>query len=563
VRLKRFGPAAALCALSLVFFTLGAGRPCLGQTDVHLRITSDSFTRIKIGFAEPARKPAGDAREKYKTYIETLEKDLKMTGYFEIVEVAKGGLHAIVESEIALDGGDVTAGVKLADFNSRASVFSRRYREPSSEIVKLTHIVADDIVYALTGRHGIANTRVAFVAGEKGQSHLYMVDIDGRNLRRLTETPSIVMGPAWSPDGTRIAYLSYETGTPAIYIVNIMTMGRTRFSSFEGLNSSPSFSPDGRKIALTLSKDGNPEVYIISLDGMERKRLTYFSGIDTSPTWAPNGIELAYTSDRAGSPHIFVTDVQGLSPRRISYGSYYNTSPSWSPEGDLIAYVSRVEGRFQIFAADPFGISSTQLTYSGSSEDPDWSPDGMHLVFCSTAGGNSAIYIMNRYGGNKTKIFDGLVRPRNPSWSTLPGHQAAERAAAEAAKEPALPERDVEPVVPIRPEDIKLDNIHFEYDKYDLSSEAKSTLSDNARVMMEHSGFSILIEGHCDERGTEEYNLALGEKRALSARDYLVGFGIAKDRISVISYGEEKPADPRHNEQAWTKNRRARFVVSK
>jgi len=141
--------------------------------------------------------------------------------------------------------------------------------------------------------------------------------------------------------------------------------------------------------------------------------------------------------------------------------------------------------------------------------------------------------------------------------------EAAERAAAEAAREPALPEREVEPVVPIRPEDIKLDNIYFEYDKYDLSAESKSTLSANARAMMENAGFSILIEGHCDERGTEEYNLALGEKRALSARDYLVGFGIAKGRISVISYGEEKPVDPRHNDAAWAKNRRAQFVVTK
>jgi len=81
--------------------------------------------------------------------------------------------------------------------------------------------------------------------------------------------------------------------------------------------------------------------------------------------------------------------------------------------------------------------------------------------------------------------------------------------------------------------------------------------------MMENPNFDILIEGHCDERGTEEYNLALGEKRALAARDYIVGFGIAKDRISVISYGEERPADPRHNEEAWAKNRRAHFVVAK
>ena len=141
--------------------------------------------------------------------------------------------------------------------------------------------------------------------------------------------------------------------------------------------------------------------------------------------------------------------------------------------------------------------------------------------------------------------------------------EAAERAAEEAAKKAELPERRPEPVVPVRPEDIKLDNIYFEFDKYDLTPEAKTTLSRNASIMMEHPDFGILIEGHCDERGTEEYNLALGEKRALAARDYLVGFGIAKTRISVISYGEEKPVDPRHNEEAWAKNRRATFVVTK
>jgi peptidoglycan-associated lipoprotein len=141
---------------------------------------------------------------------------------------------------------------------------------------------------------------------------------------------------------------------------------------------------------------------------------------------------------------------------------------------------------------------------------------------------------------------------------------AAERAAAEAAREkPSLPEREREPVQPMRPEEMRLDNVYFEFDKYDLTADARSALSANGRILMENPGINVLIEGHCDERGTEEYNLALGEKRALAARDYLVGFGIARDRLSVISYGEEKPVDPRHNEEGWARNRRARFLVTK
>jgi len=118
-----------------------------------------------------------------------------------------------------------------------------------------------------------------------------------------------------------------------------------------------------------------------------------------------------------------------------------------------------------------------------------------------------------------------------------------------------------EPIQPGEEEELILKTIHFEYDKYALTKEATATLAGNAALLMENPNVRILIEGHCDERGTDDYNLALGEKRALAARDYLVNFGIAKSRISVISYGEELPVDPASNEEAWAKNRRDHFVL--
>jgi peptidoglycan-associated lipoprotein len=110
-------------------------------------------------------------------------------------------------------------------------------------------------------------------------------------------------------------------------------------------------------------------------------------------------------------------------------------------------------------------------------------------------------------------------------------------------------------------EEIDLGHINFEYDKYNLTDAAVAALSNNGAVLMENPSINVLIEGHCDERGTEEYNLALGEKRALAARDFLIRFGIAKSRLSIVSYGEERPLDPGHNETAWAKNRRALFVI--
>ena len=106
-----------------------------------------------------------------------------------------------------------------------------------------------------------------------------------------------------------------------------------------------------------------------------------------------------------------------------------------------------------------------------------------------------------------------------------------------------------------------LKDINFDYDKYDIRPKDAEILKENAALLSKYPKVKIQIEGHCDERGTNEYNLALGERRANSAKKYLVSVGIATDRISIISYGEEKPLDPGHNEEAWAKNRRDHFVI--
>ncbi len=103
-------------------------------------------------------------------------------------------------------------------------------------------------------------------------------------------------------------------------------------------------------------------------------------------------------------------------------------------------------------------------------------------------------------------------------------------------------------------------DIHFAFDRYDLNSGARDTLREMADWLLNQDGWVVTIEGHCDNRGTSEYNLALGERRAGAAKAYLTSLGIAEERITTISYGEERPLDPANNEGAWTKNRRDHFV---
>jgi peptidoglycan-associated lipoprotein len=107
-----------------------------------------------------------------------------------------------------------------------------------------------------------------------------------------------------------------------------------------------------------------------------------------------------------------------------------------------------------------------------------------------------------------------------------------------------------------------LKDIHFNFDKYDIRPEDSAILKENAALLKKFPNVKVQIEGHCDERGTVEYNLALGERRANKTKDYLVSLGVSTDRISTISYGKEKPLDPGHNEEAWAKNRRAHTIIT-
>lgn len=136
----------------------------------------------------------------------------------------------------------------------------------------------------------------------------------------------------------------------------------------------------------------------------------------------------------------------------------------------------------------------------------------------------------------------------------------------EAPPEVEPPVEEEEPVVEEEPVEIPmpvLNDVFFAFDKYNLTDESKRTLEDNASELKRATDVAIIIEGHCDERGTKAYNLSLGEKRAKAAKEYLTALGVRSGRITIISYGKERPFDPGHNEAAWSKNRRGHFVIKK
>ncbi|HKI98273.1 MAG TPA: peptidoglycan-associated lipoprotein Pal [bacterium] len=104
--------------------------------------------------------------------------------------------------------------------------------------------------------------------------------------------------------------------------------------------------------------------------------------------------------------------------------------------------------------------------------------------------------------------------------------------------------------------------VYFDFDKYNIKPEFQQTIDENAKALMAHPDVKVQVEGHCDERGTNEYNLALGQRRAEAVRQALIAAGVSASQLSTISYGEERPVDPGHNEAAWAKNRRSVLTVS-
>ncbi|OIP91263.1 MAG: peptidoglycan-associated lipoprotein [Syntrophaceae bacterium CG2_30_58_14] len=140
--------------------------------------------------------------------------------------------------------------------------------------------------------------------------------------------------------------------------------------------------------------------------------------------------------------------------------------------------------------------------------------------------------------------------------------KAAREAAAKAAKDAAdRAKREAKEKAAAILKELQIADVNFDYDKYNLKPEAQEILKKGAPAYLKYRDYKLVVEGHCDERGTAEYNLALGEKRATEAAKYLTDLGIEKERIKTISYGKEMPLDQGHDEAAWAKNRRAHFVI--
>jgi TolB protein len=335
-------------------------------------------------------------------------------------EWAELGAQVLVKGTYQLQDGQLVMEARLFDVDRGTQITGRRYTGPPSALRMMVHKFADEVIYRLTGERGIAQTKIAFTSRHRGAKEIFIMDYDGYNPQRVTADGTIVLNPAWSPNGRYIAYTSYREGNPDLFIMDWTGWNKRILSRAAGLNAAPAWHPDGKRLAVVMSLEGDTEIYVVSINGRIQQRLTRNRGIiDTSPTWSPTGRQLAFVSDRSGSPQIYVMDADGTNIRRLTFEGAYNADPAWSPKGDRIAFVSRRNGAFDIFTMKPDGSDVLQLTHGeGSNESPAWSPDGRYIVFSSTrARGIPDLYLMRADGTGVRRLTYLAGGGSDPVWS--------------------------------------------------------------------------------------------------------------------------------------------------
>ncbi len=328
-----------------------------------------------------------------------LQNDLTLAGAFVLGPAATA---SYVISGTA-SGGSLQGQVKD---RSGGTVLAKTY---SGAPRAVAHQFADDIVETLTGRPGIATSKIAFVSTRSGRKEIYTADYDGANVRQLTNDGVISVAPAISADGSKLAYTGYQSGYADIYLIDLASGARSRIVKFPGTNSGAAFSPDGGRIACSISKDGNPELYVVGANGSGARRLTRTRGVESSPSWSPDGGEIVFSSDENGSPRLFRIGSGGGTPQPVSTGMGFCTEPSWSPDGRKIAFTVR-QGGFSIAVTD-LGSGTARVLAAG--EDPAWGANSRHLIYST----GSALMLLDTQNGRSVPIVSGLGKVTEPSWS--------------------------------------------------------------------------------------------------------------------------------------------------
>lgn len=355
--------------------------------------------------------------QKEETYIEN-PSSLKSLEDFNPEDWRLIGTELLVRGGLRLTPSLLEAEVRLIDIIEGKTILSKVYRGEHAQIRRIAHMMASDILERLTGERGIFDSQIVFSRKTTPRAkEVFVMDIDGANVRALTNNGSLNLFPAVSPDGTRVAFTSYRHDNPDLYLLNLAKGTLVRVLAHPGLNTTPAFFPDGRRLVVTLSKDGNAELYETDLNGKILRRLTHSPGEDISPSVSPDGRRVVFVSDRAGGLGLYELDLESLKTRRLVPDMSYCTDPNYSPTGDRVVFAARQEGSFDLYSIQTDGTGLLRHTFGeGRNEHPVVSFDGRLVAFDSTRSGVRRVYLLNLKTGDTVRVSRSRYEESQPAW---------------------------------------------------------------------------------------------------------------------------------------------------
>lgn len=417
------------------FFSCAALYAAQPKTDVYIGITSVGGKQLPaIGM--PAFRYTDDKAQAAAVQVhDVMRADLLFARYFDVTEDGpafdpknlsqslaqwgKARASYLLAGDISYVAPYYTIKIYVYDISTRSPVFAKAFKGTESSLRRLAHIASDQIVSALMGKRGIADTKIAFANNSTRHKEIYVVDYDGENLQKLTNDRSIAILPRWSKDG-RIFYTTYKYKNPDIFAIDLRAGKIAPIIIRGGLSLIGGVSPDGKALAFTSSGGVNPSIYIYNLETHEKKRITNKASVDGSPSYSPDGKYITFVSNRAGNPQIYVMELATGDTRPLTKTFNWSDSPQWSPTGEWIVFTGRESPYhpMDIFLVDLTGTQIRRLTTdAGSNEDPTWSPDGRFIAFTTTRNGKRQLYLMDQDGSAPHLLADLKGDSFTPHWS--------------------------------------------------------------------------------------------------------------------------------------------------
>lgn len=428
-------PILFLVAVLLLLCT-GTALFSAPQTDVYIGITSRGDKHVPtigmpvFSFSMP------EVEKEAQLVHDVMRADLLFARYFDVSEDGpevtannlkesipawgKARASYVLAGEISYEQPHYTIKIYVYDVSTRTVVFSKAFKGAKSSLRRLAHIASDQVINTLTGKRGIADTRIAFANNSTHHKEIYIVDYDGANLRKLTNDNSIALLPRWSKDG-RIFYTTYKYRNPDIFAIDLKAGKIAPIILRGGLSLIGGISPDGKALAFTSTGGNNPSIFIYNLETHQKTQVSHKNtAVEGSPSYSPDGKYLVFVSNRAGNPQIYLMDLTTGKARALTTKFNWADSPQWSPTGEWVVFSGRESPYhpMDIFLVDLTGTQIRRLTTdAGSNEDPTWSPDGRFIAFTTTRNGKRQLYMMDMDGSAPHLLADLQGDSFTPHWS--------------------------------------------------------------------------------------------------------------------------------------------------